>query len=94
MKRKFDEVKADYHKLKELCGGNYANDFCGAWCNNDYMDMLLDSPTKTMAAKLFSSLISRYYNAGYEPDSGVNACTPIDLMNSEIHEILVRNGDL
>lgn len=94
MSRKYQEVKADYHKLKELCDGNYVNDFCGAWCNNDYMDMLLDCPTKTMAAKLFSSLISRYYDAGHEPDSGANVGTPIDLMNSEIHEILVRNGDL
>lgn len=94
MSRKYEEVKSDYHKLKELCGGNYANDFCGAWCNNDYMDMLLDNPSKKTAAKLFSSLISRYYDAGYEPSSGSNVGTPIDLMNAEIHEILVRNGDL
>jgi hypothetical protein len=94
MARKYDEVKADYHKLKELCNGNYANDFCGAWCSNDYMNMLLDNPTKPMAARLFSSLISRYYDAGYESDSGDNTGTLIDLMNPEIHEILVRNGDL
>ena len=88
MKRKFDEVKADYHKLKELCNGDYVDDFCGAWCNNDEMDYLMDNPSKSNAAKMFSTLISRYYNAGSEP------CTPIDLMNAEIHEILVRNGDL
>lgn len=94
MSRKYDDVKSDYHRLKELCNGNYANDFCGAWCNNDYMDMLLDNPSKPMAAKLFSSLISRYLSAGYEPNSGANEGTEIDLMNSEVHEILVRNGDL
>lgn len=94
MRRKFDEVKADYHKLKELCNGNYVTDICGAWCNNDEMDYLLNNPSKSSAAILFSNLISRYYDAGYESDSGSNRGTPIDLMNAEIHEILVRNGDL
>lgn len=94
MARKYNEVKRDYYKLKELCDGQEVPDYCGAWCNNDNMDRLLNNPTKRMAASLFSSLIDMYFTDGHEQDLDIQGTKPIDLMNSEIHEILVRNGNL
>ncbi len=94
MARKYKEVKEDYYRLKELCDGQDVPDYCGAWCNNDNMTMLLDDPSKKTAAYLFSSLIDRYFTSGHDQDLDYQGTKPIDLMNSEIHEILVRNGNL
>ena len=96
MIRKYQEVKEDYYKLEELCGGNTAQDYCGSWCNNDMMTILLNDPKKSTAASMFSSLISHMYRYGTEnsTDHNSNRGDKLDLMNSEIHEILIRNGDL
>lgn len=93
MVRKYKEVKADYFRLKEICGGNEIPDYCGAWCNNDMMDSLLDDPTKSNAATMFSSLITTYLESGYEAGITIDGVTKIDIMDSEVYAILVRNGD-
>ncbi len=94
MNRKYSEVKEDYYRLKELCNNQDVPDYCGAWCSNHHMTLLLDNPSKRTAASLFSSLIDRYYSCGHEQDLDSEGNKPINLMNSEIHEILVRNGNL
>ena len=96
MNRKYQEVKEDYYKLVELCDGSTVQDYCGAWCNNDMMTMLLDDPKKSTAAYMFSSLISSMYRYGSEnsTDHNSNSGDKLNLMNAEIHAILVRNGDL
>lgn len=94
MRRNYAEVKQDFYRLKDLCDGQEIPDYCGAWCNNDMMTMLLDNPTKTTAAYMFSSLISTYHSRGHAQHLDYEGPKPLDLMNSEVHEILVRNGDL
>lgn len=94
MRRKYDEVKKDYYRLKEICGGNDIDDYCGAWCNNDKMNQLLNNPTKATAAELFSELITAYHTHGYKTGLDYESITKLNLMDSEVHAILVRNGDI
>ena len=94
MKRKYEEVKADFYRLKAICNDQEIPDFCGSWCNTENIFTLLDSPSKKTASSLFSSLIDRYFSFGHAQDMDYLGDKPLDLMNNEIHEILVRNGNL
>lgn len=90
----YKQKKEDYHKLKELFGGADVSDYCGGWCNNDMMTMMLENPTKKNAMQMYSSLISRYFNTGHETSNGSNGGIAIDVYQPEVYEILKRNGDL
>jgi hypothetical protein len=87
----YEQKKADYKRLKELCEGNYTYDFCGAWCNNDVLDSLMENPTKKNAMQHYSSLITRYFRSGF--DNGYET-KEIDVHHPEVYEILQRNFDV
>ena len=90
----YKQKKEDYHKLKELFDGAEVSDYCGGWCNNDMMTMMLENPTKKNAMQMYSSLISRYFYVGCEGHNGSNRAVAIDVHQPEVYEILKRNGDL
>ena len=65
MSKYYEEKKRDYKRLKELCDHEHVYDFCGAWCNNDVLDSMMENPTKKNAGQHYSSLITRYFETGF-----------------------------
>lgn len=88
------QKQADYERLKELCGGQDVDDYCGAWCNNDVLTDMLRVPTKRKAISYYRSLITRYFDTGFENRKHSNIPERINTCDPEIYEILKRNGDV
>ena len=91
IKADYEQAKADFMRLKDLCDGNVVYDYCGGWCNNDDMDSLLENPTKKNAMQQYKSLITRYFDTGIDLH---DKAKPIDINHPEVYEILKRNGDV
>lgn len=90
---KYEEVKADYYRLKELVGAE-VSDFCGAWCNCDVLDDMLNNPTKRKACFYFERLIDRYFEIGSESRNYDNVADKVDLSNPEIYELAKKYGHI
>ena len=82
----------DYKRLVELCGD--VHDFCGAWCNNDVLDDMLQDPTKKRATYYYSTLIDRYFSSGVSVQFSNTRTEKINTCDPEIYEILKRNGNV
>lgn len=83
---------ADYKRLVELCG--QVDDYCGAWCNNDVLNDMLENPTKKKAMHYYSTLIDRFFNTGVDIAFGGNRVSKINTCDPEVYEILKRNGNV
>jgi hypothetical protein len=66
--QQYKQIQKDYAYIKNTYGEVF--DYCGAWCNNDKMDELLKNPSKQTALKVMISLLSQYYDCGYDYRSG------------------------
>ena len=93
IKEEHKQKQDDYMRLKALVGSDIS-DYCGSWCNNDVLDDMLKNPTKKNAIFYYSSLITRYFEVGCEDNPANNGASEIDLCDSEIYEILKRNGNV
>ena len=85
-KQKHAQAHKDYKKLQSMYGD--INDFCGAWCNNDVMDLLLKNPTYKEATKHLEGLIAHYFGNNLE------SAGEIDVMHPDVYEIGKRYGHL
>lgn len=102
IKQRYEQVKKDYKRLVELHDGDTVPDYCGAWCTNDQLDILLDCPTYKVALGMFSDLITRTFDTGFgDRQRGyvthdkypLSECPP-RLHIPEVCEIYERNGDI
>lgn len=85
----YKKVRADYEKLKSLCNNSDVNDYCGAWCNNDVLEDMLQNPSKKTAEKHYTSLIHRYFESGFGEDPFTDMP---DLLDHEVYEIAKEYG--
>jgi len=88
---KHKQALVDVKTLKRVCGE--ASDYCGAWCNNDVLDDLLETPTRKNAYYHLVSLIERYFTVGAENTRTFgNFEEVIDTLDPEVYEIGKRYG--
>lgn len=85
-KQKHAQAHEDYRKLQSMYGDIY--DYCGAWCNNDVLDLLLKYPTYKQATKHLESLIGNYFSNNLESGGDINVIDP------DVYEIGKRYGYL
>ena len=62
----YDQVKADYERLKELSGGDEPNDFTGGFNIDEKAMELLNNPSKRTAAKIFEDMICHVLFQGWQ----------------------------
>ncbi|WCK57079.1 hypothetical protein PP175_28230 (plasmid) [Aneurinibacillus sp. Ricciae_BoGa-3] len=62
--KKYHQIRKDVSYIEKTYGQVY--DFCGAWCNNQMFQKLLDSPNLKTAVNLYKDMIYYYFSIGYE----------------------------
>jgi hypothetical protein len=92
MSKKYLQAREDYEYLRSHHNSSDAKD-CGGmmeeWCW-----IILERPTKSMAAKVYVDLIVKSFSDGFEDGSGHNNYSFIepDLRDSRVVEIYERYG--
>lgn len=88
-----EQKQSDFYLLYEMYG-ELPYDICGASCSTWMFMELLKEPTKTQAKKIYSKLITAYFDRGYESRKSTPLSESIDAMDSEVYKVFVRNGDI
>lgn len=79
IKQKHAQAYKDYRTLVDLYGD--INDFCGAWCNCDVLELLLGDPTPKQALAHLEILITLYFANNLE------SAGEIDTKHPDVYEI-------
>lgn len=86
IKQKHAQAYKDYRTLYDLYGE--INDFCGAWCNCDVLELLLRDPSPKQALRHLECVISWYF------DNRLESGGDIDTEDPDVYEIGKRYGHL
>tara|TARA_R100001594_G_scaffold130910_1_gene170229 strand:+ start:258 stop:542 length:285 start_codon:yes stop_codon:yes gene_type:complete len=92
MTKRYKQAREDYEFLKKHHEAE-VYDITGGFNLDEHCFDLLESPTKTAAARVYEDLIKYSFNIGFESESyGNTSYDEPDLENEKVKEIYERHG--